>query len=259
VAESTDFAYQNFLERRIYRRADAVIGVSRAVLRSYHRIHPEDGRQFLVHNGVDDALLKGRDNAQAEAIRREFGLEAGEPLLLSAARLIGQKNLSHGIKVFAALRKRQPKAQYWIAGTGPDEESLRRLAGELELGDSVRFLGYRQDVPDLLQAADLYMMPSLFEGLPLVLVEAMGAGCIPVVTPFAAAREMVRPGWNGVTIPYEDVEDGAAVISKLLAGGAQSIDIIRLRTTALANRRFAASVMTRRVEDVYTKVLGGRP
>jgi glycosyltransferase involved in cell wall biosynthesis len=252
VAQSTDYPYQNALERLIYRRSHAIVAVSRAVARSFRRVHPNRAVR-VVYNGVTDGLLAGRDEAARRRIRADAGLREDQPLFLSAARLIGQKNIAYGLEVFEAYRRRVPDAHYWIAGSGPDEPLLRARAQELGLQESVSFLGYRNDVPDLLSAADLYLMPSRFEGLPLVLIEALGSGAIPVVTPFAAAAEVVRDGWNGVTIPFAKPEVAAELLLPL--GDRSARAVMAARGLKVARRRFAASAMAAAIHQIYSSVL----
>lgn len=259
VAESTDFAYQNVLERHVYRRAHAVVAVSAAVRKSYGRTHPIDARLSVIHNGVDDARLTGCDPDRRRAVRLREGVDERDHVIFSAGRLIGQKNFEYALKVMSCLSREDPIARYWIAGSGPEEARLRQLVTELNLSERVRFLGYREDIPDLLAAADVYLMPSLFEGLPMILAEAMGAGCIPVVTPFAAAREMVRDGWSGRVIPFGDVHKSATCLYELFHGDSSIRESMAGRSVALARRRFAASRMTSRVEGVYTALLAEAP
>jgi len=253
VAATPDYPYQNILERIIYRASDAVVACSRAVARSYKPHHGE-ARLHVVQNGIDDKRLTGCDAARREATRRGLGIAGEAPVLISAARLASVKNLAYGIQVFAELRRVRPDAVYLIAGEGAEEAALRALAKELNLGESVRFLGYRNDVPDLLAGSDLYMMPSLNEGLPMVLVEAMGVGCLPVVTPFEAGRELVRDGWNGARIPFDDAAVAAARVAQLLEADRRQM---AARCVAFARRRFSASQMTRQVESIYAELLRG--
>jgi len=96
-------------------------------------------------------------------------------------RLSEKKNHSRIIKAFKQLLDKNPACMLAIVGTGPMDSELRGLVRDLHLDEQIHFLGFRRDVPDILRAGDVFLMPSMREGLPLALLEAMAA-CLPVIT-----------------------------------------------------------------------------
>ena len=128
----------------------------------------------FVPNAVDADQFRYSESLR-QAKRRELGL-TNELVIGHAGRLTGVKNHEFLLRVFARLLQRRPDAVLLLAGAGEKEADLRSLSHELGLDDSVRFLGSRGDMAALYQAMDVFVMPSLFEGVPVVGIEAQLAG-----------------------------------------------------------------------------------
>ncbi len=128
----------------------------------------------LIRNGIDTAAF-AFDPLQRAARRRELGL-ADQLTVGHVGRLIDVKNHSFLLEVFAELLRSAPDAVLLLVGSGPLEAQLREKARVLGLEDQVRFLGVRSDVPALMQAMDVFVLPSLYEGLGISAVEAQASG-----------------------------------------------------------------------------------
>ena len=113
-----------------------------------------------------------------EKKRKELGIKSDEILLLSVGELIPRKN--HAVVVKALAKISNPKIKYIIAGKGPLESALKSLTHKLKIDEQVEFLGFRTDVSELCQAADIFIFPSHQEGLPVALMEAIACG-IPAI------------------------------------------------------------------------------
>lgn len=128
----------------------------------------------IVHNAIDGARYTF-SNTTREAVRNQLGL--GDALVLgNIGRLVEQKNQMFLIDVFAAVKKKQPQAKLLILGEGPLLQKLQEHAAMKAISDDVIFTGSVPNVPDYLQAMDAFLLPSLFEGLPVSLIEAQAAG-----------------------------------------------------------------------------------
>jgi len=150
-------------------------------------------------------------------VRAELGLPAAAPVLVCVGRLAPQKDHP---TLLAALARLPAEVVLLIVGGDPfgdGEARLRRAAAELRLGERARFLGIRHDVPDLLAASDLFVLPSLWEGLGLVFLEAMAVGLPVVATTVSAIPEVVEDGATGWLVPPGDPERLAATIAQALA------------------------------------------
>ncbi|EFB76204.1 glycosyltransferase [Subdoligranulum variabile] len=132
----------------------------------------------VLPNGIDTALFAARDPQRRALLRGDLGVADNEILFGHVGRFTAQKNHPGLLRIFAAVRKRLPKARLVLLGGGPAPyiEQMQALTRELQLGDSVIFAGVRSNIQGFYDAMDAFLLPSLFEGLPVVLVEAQTAG-----------------------------------------------------------------------------------
>ena len=132
----------------------------------------------VLPNGIDTARFAARDPQRRALLRGELGVADNEILFGHVGRFSAQKNHPGLLKIFAAVRARLPKARLVLLGGGEPGyiEEIQNLARSLGLGDSVIFAGVRSNMQGFYDAMDAFLLPSLFEGLPVVLVEAQTAG-----------------------------------------------------------------------------------
>jgi glycosyltransferase involved in cell wall biosynthesis len=160
---------------------DALVCVTRETARICQEAGLPAHKLHVIHAGSDPARLQAGNRGRGRAA---LGLAADDTLLLTVAALIECKGHADLLEALAAIVPRRPSVLLALAGAGPLQPSLARLAARLGLANRVLFLGFRPDVPDLLQAADLCVIPSRLEGICSTLVEAMLAAR-PVVTTLA--------------------------------------------------------------------------
>jgi glycosyltransferase involved in cell wall biosynthesis len=168
------------------------IAVSDSVRRSYVRelgIAPE--RIQVIYNSVDLSVFQSEQlSASGRKARREaLGLGEG-PLLLNVGRHTGQKGLLHLIAAMHSPLLRATNARLLLVGAGPDTESIRERILALGLDPAVSLLGRRSDVRDLMQVTDIFVLPSVYEGLPLALLEALAMGLPVVASDLPEIREV---------------------------------------------------------------------
>lgn len=138
----------------------------------------EGDRFFILNNGIDVELYRC-NNALHEAAKRDMGLD-GVPVVGHVGRFAPEKNHSFLLEAFAYFLKSYPSAVLMLIGRGPLEDDVKRRAREMGVIDSVRFMGVRNDVPDLLRAMDVFVFPSIKEGFSLAAAESQAAG-LPVL------------------------------------------------------------------------------
>ncbi len=250
--------YDALLEPVLTAMTHRVIGVCEAVRRSQvARLPWASGRCVTVLNGI-----AGADPAATrDATRTALGLAAGELAILTVASLTPAKAQHVLVQAFALTARQAPGARLLIAGDGPLRGALEAQVRELGLAPRVRFLGVRDDVRDLLAAADLYTLSSVREGLSMSILEAMRAARACVVTDVGGNAEAVAEGVNGLVVPASDPDAlGAALVAALSDRG-------RLEAWGAAARRrwetmFTADHMVRETEALYRSALrsaGHRP
>jgi len=189
---------EQFVDRRLATWCDRLVGNSQAVVDFYRRLGVPTDRLAMIYSGTADDEPPIVDS---RAIRLSFGFEAGAPLVLFAGRLAEQKRVDDLLKALDLLQHVQPDVRTLIAGDGPLRDRLEETAQAYHLDGRVRFLGHRDDLPRLLAAADLIVLPSAYEGLPNVVLEAMRFRKPVIATAAPGTTEVVVDGQTGLLVP----------------------------------------------------------
>lgn len=170
-------------------------------------------RLHVIHNGVDPAPI---DAADPSGVRAELGACAADVVVLVVARLVPEKGHDFLLPVLAQLAAARPTLKVWFAGDGPEQERLQAEIGRLHLGQTVRLLGFRADVPRLLRAADVLCHPSRREGAPNAVREAMVASLPVAAVSASGTPEVVSQGETGLLSAVGDSEALRANLEALL-------------------------------------------
>lgn len=230
--------------RMMIRRCPAVVAVSDLVRDSMaDQLGLETGaasRMTVVPNGVDLPGLQS--DGIRRSIRKRFGCTEGMLLLLAAGRHVEQKNFRCLIEAAALLRDFGREFRLVIAGDGPLREGHCRRVKELGLEALVELPGVVADLGDVMQAADLFVLPSLWEGLPLVLLEAMAAACPVVATRIEGVVEVITDGRNGWLAEPGDVEGLAEAMMRAMADPAARAALGNSARDHVASRHAFADV-----------------
>ena len=200
----------------------------------------------VIPNAVAAHAAVHRD----DRLRAELGAGDARALVLTVARLDEQKGLAHLLDAAALL----PEAAFAIAGDGPERDRLEARASSHGVSARVRFLGHRDDVASLLAAADLFVLPSLNEGLPLAAMEAMLAAVPVVATDAGGTGEVVRDDVTGLLVPPADPRALADAIRSLLRDPARAA---RLASAGrdVVEREHSARAMVAAMSRLYDQVL----
>ncbi|MBB4079910.1 glycosyltransferase involved in cell wall biosynthesis/MoaA/NifB/PqqE/SkfB family radical SAM enzyme [Lewinella aquimaris] len=169
-----------------------------------------------VREGVDLAKFSTASIDRTEA-KRHWDLKPDGPVVTCLARLSPQKGQDNLLLSVSEIVRVHPDTTFLIAGTGEDEQRLRTLARQLGVGERVRFLGHVEDVPFLLAATDVLCHPSLADGLPNSLVEAMAMGIPVVASRVGGIPDLVEDERSGLIVPPHDIRAIATAVNRLLA------------------------------------------
>lgn len=214
-----------------------------------------DGKVYYVPGvGIDVAQYDlNRENRDEK--RHELGLDTGDIALISMGDLIERKNYETAIVAIADARN--PRLQYLICGTGPEEARLRALADRLGVSTQVRFLGYRADIRDLLAASDIFLFTSKQEGLARSMMEAMASGLPCVASKIRGNIDLLENTEGGFLCEATDTADFAAKITALAADpalrasmGMQSREILK---------RFDIVTVQDAIQQIYKAEFGALP
>jgi glycosyltransferase involved in cell wall biosynthesis len=242
------------VERWIYGRYDGIVAVSQEVADALGDWLPRAaGGVHVAHNGVPLAPF-GRPPETRAQVRTELGIPADRPLLLFVGGLHHRKGAD---VLFRAVASLPPSGfRLLVCGEGESEDDLRALAAELGVSDRVRFLGYCRDVPGLMAAADLFVLPSRWEGCPMVILEAMAAGLPIVATAVGGVPELIRDGQEGLLVPPDDAVTLAGAIHELLNDPARARRLGRQARTRV-EQAFSIDGAAQQMTAVYDELLKG--
>lgn len=241
-------------DARAYRRGiqavDRILCVSEGVRRTFIESGVDEGTLRVVLNGIADRTAR----TSRAVTRAVLGVAESAPLAVTVARLTEQKGHHDLLAAVPSVLAAVPDARFVWIGDGPLEHSLRDAVRASGLEDVVRLQPRHEDVPALLAASDVVVLPSRFEGLPLVALEAMAAGRPVVGTAVVGLDETIRDGRTGRIVPVGDVRALAAALIAVLA------DPVTGRAWGEAGRSwqrttFTAQQMVAGTAEIYRELL----
>lgn len=233
------------------RRTDACVSVSQDVAER-DRAEFRDMRIFtVIRNGVDPTPPR---RSRSE-VRSELRLEPG-PTAIVVARLQPIKDHETLLHALAMLKQDGLEINLLVAGDGAERARLEALVPALGLDPGrIRFLGFRTDVPDLLTAADVFVLSSLQEGLPLAMLEAMSQQLPVVATSVGGVPELVADGENGFLVPKKNPALFAAALSRVVRSP-QLAARLGAAGEKLVREQYSFGAMAKAYEGLYHRVLG---
>jgi len=199
-------------------RINHIVSISESTRGAMQRYDNFPGRWIeVIHNGVRlEGLNPGGDRQQ---MRRAMGVGIATRIIGTAGRLEQVKNLPMMLRGFKKVLTAFPDTVLLIAGKGSERDNLEVLAGELGIADHVRFLGLRNDLPELFELLEVFLLVSFTEGISITLLEAMGSGVPAVVTRTGGNPEVVLDGVTGYLVEVGDEADMSQKVIELLADG----------------------------------------
>jgi glycosyltransferase involved in cell wall biosynthesis len=210
------------------------------------------GQVVRVYNGIE--LSQYHPDAQYGELRSEWEISQEVPLIGAIGRMVWQKGFNYFIEAIPEIVRHMPDARFLLVGDGPLRESLAALSKELGVRDNVIFTGFRSDIKEILSAIDILVIPSLLEGFPMIILEAMAMAKPIVATNIDGITEQITDGVNGILVPPKDPSALSKAIIQVLS------DKKLARSMALAARKrveqeFSVEKMVAETEKVYLSFL----
>jgi glycosyltransferase involved in cell wall biosynthesis len=249
--------YAKRLRRRLALRASVSLGSRMVAVSEELRRHL--GRDLWLATSRINTIPNGVRPAHVanSTLREELRLAPEDRVLLAIGNLYPVKGHRYAVEALALLRERDPKLHLLIAGRGELDDALRKQAEALGVVDRLHLLGLRSDIPNLLAAADVFVLPSLSEGLPLALLEAMFAGRPIVASDVGEIRNVLANGDAGMLVPAGDAPGLAAALATLLEAPTHAQELAS-RARHRAQLEYDVSRMVGRYAEVYDGLLSPR-
>lgn len=185
-----------------------------------------------------------------EFVREKIGLKKEDVFFTAVGRLVYEKGHEFFVEAMSLVAKADSRAIAGICGAGPLHDQLQTQIEKLDLQNKVKLLGQWDEIPELLAASDVFVLPSRWEGLPMALLEGMMAGLPVIATRVEGVDEVVQPGEHGLLVPLESPTELAQAILQLLGSPTD-----RQRMGAAARERVLSSYTTDRMCEAYLHVI----
>jgi len=245
--------HRRILNNLLGRISDKVVAVSGAVkddIMAYDGLSPN--KITVLYNGVEEGRFAGVDGAGA---RIAFGIPADAAVVGTVGRLTHQKGQKYLVEAMSSVLKEFPGTVLLMVGDGPARSELGELVKQRGIEDRVVFTGSRRDVPEMLAAMDIFVFPSLWEGLPNALIEAMTAGKAIIATDIKSNMEVLGSENSSIFVPCEDSTAIAAGIKQLLRDRESALRLASAaRERALS--RFTVNRTVSAYTDLFEEILG---
>lgn len=196
-----------FIDRTTAKWVDRFIVVSDSLKAQFVERGYSSDKLQRVYNGITP-----QETTNPRKIRQELSLSEDQVLIGGVGRMTRQKAMDTVLRTFAIIAEQMPSARFALAGDGELRSDLKRLAGELKLHDRIEFLGFREDVLDVIASFDLMFYPSRWEPFANTILEAMAVGTPIVASNVGGNAEAITDGENGFLVPVDDPDKSAEVI-----------------------------------------------
>ncbi len=249
-------ARQMWLERALSRRASKLVAVAAAqrdAIARFHRLPIE--RLIVISNGVSPNPFLNLPEVRRRK-RQELGFADTDFVVASISVLSEQKGVEYFLRAAAEILQRRPDVKFLVVGGGPLEMQLRAEADRLGLNEYIRFTGWRADVQELLLSIDIYVMASLWEAMPLALLEAMAARRAIVATNVGNNAEIVGLGDAAMVVPPRDSAALANCICQLIESPATA-NALASRALDRFEQNYTAATAMNAYQSLYDQSRDG--
>lgn len=241
---------RSVVNRLLLRRNDRLVGCGKAVRQA---LIDNEGlpanRVEVVYNGVDLQSLAGGNSSLRDSLRSSFGFTEQDFVAIQVARLHELKDHLTAVATIDAAQKQNENIKLLIVGEGDQRDAIQTEVQRLDLGQHVVLAGNRADIPDLLRAADCFLMTSISEGIPLTIIEAMAANLPVVSTAVGGIPEMIEHGKSGFLAKAKDSNS----LAQHLVNLAQD-DVLRTEIATAGNQQAHAGFSLESMLNGYAAI-----
>jgi len=239
------------LDKLVLSKFDGVVCVSNDVKKQLSGFSQLSEKIYLIENGIDVS----RFSVEKDTKRKFsfFNIKEYEIIAGTVGRISPEKGHEYLIKAFKLVSEEMPDCKLMIVGDGVLRESLELLARSLEIEDKVIFTGKRDDVPELLNLMDIFVLPSLTEGMPMALLEAMAAKKTIISTDVGSIPKMIQNDFSGLLVKPGDTAGLASAIKSLIQNKPKALELGN-SAFAKVSENFSSEVMAEKYFEIYRSI-----
>ncbi len=255
LGEDYKMRMYEWLDKKILNKFYRVVAVSDEVKDRILKSGIQDHKVLKIRNGV--SIERYSDHDAGKVFRTEFGIDESMIVVGNVGRLDENKGITYLLKAAKLLLEEFSNLLFLIVGEGPSRQELYDESERLGIGDKVIFTGFRNDIPSVLSAIDIFVLPSLIEGLPMILLEAMAAKKPVIATRVGDIPNVIRNNESGLLVgPREVVQLKDAI--KYLIENVDHSGLIAEKGLEKVKEEYSSGQMARQYMDVYNDVLQAR-
>lgn len=247
IGSSLKLRLYTCLDKAILKKFDQIIPVAKTVKEKLLKIGITEERITLIENGVD--IEKFRSCEKGESLKKELVPDPSRKVIGTISRLTREKGVSCFLEAAKVVLKRRPDCFFLVVGEGMERRALGEKARSLGISDQVIFTGTRSDIPEILSIIDIFVLPSLVEGQPMALLEAMASQKAIVATEVGDVPKILRNGEIGFVVPPGDSDALARGILFYLENSDQG-----LKSGMAAHREAMEKYSSSRMAGEYLKL-----
>ena len=224
-----------------------------------------DGIEELKYDGISERKIKYIANGKKienyeitkkkEEVRKELGFNPNQIIITFTGRLVWYKGQEYLIKAFELVHTQYPHTLLILVGSGNKEKELKKLVQTLHLENAVRFLGARNDISLILKATDIFVSPSLRDGMPGVIMEAMASGLPVIATNADGSKDLIKDNVNGLLVPVKNSSLITQKIIDLIKDKKKTRELGENAKKTIA-QEFTVEEMVEKYTNLYTVLIG---
>jgi glycosyltransferase involved in cell wall biosynthesis len=249
LAENTKMRIYEQIDKLFLKSFDKIVAVSEQIKTQVLKAGVDIKKVALINNGIDLASFK----LPLALKRTDFNIGNDEKIAGTVGRLTKEKGHCYLLAAAADALRVVPELKILIVGEGPLKKTLQAQARDLKIEDKVIFTGIRDDIPQLLKLMDVFVLPSLIEGMPLALLEAMAAKVPVVTTDVGAVSSIVKDEVSGLLIPPRDSKAMSEAMTRLLLNKNKAVELAD-KGYEIVKRDFSVQKMASDYKQLYESI-----
>ncbi len=245
--------YYHFVEWLLSHITDKIICISDVVNRFANKTQRINAKKLItIHNGIDSEYAVSEK--RTSGLRKELGIPVDHSVICTIAHMEEHKGIKYLIESASLLLQSRNDVSFLLVGEGALKEELKILCADLKIEKNVIFAGERSDIPEILSLTDIFVLPSLREGLGLAILEAMACGKPVIATNVGGIPEIVKDGVSGILVSPKDPEVLHSAMNELL-GNREKLRKMGYNGKRVCNESFDSKTMIGKIEDLYDSLM----